>query len=382
MKKIIQKPVNWQDFEDLSKKLWGEVWGIPMKIKKNGRNGQPQAGVDVYGIPMGEERYWGIQCKGKDDYSNTKLTKTEIDEEITKAKTFKPELAMFIFATTMNKDSEIEEYVRIKDLKSRKNSGFEILLFCWEDIADLIDENQDTYNFWVANKQHKTKFDFKVQFNDLQTEYIIHPKFVRRIRRYKLKEPEESLNLGMASILSNTTLAKKIYQTQHATNLISTPKGRINEAICGFEIIMSNTGSIVIEDWRVKLEFLGEYKEILDQLGTGPMGMIDITALKYKRTYVNGNKVTYSPKNNKPLIQKDNRYFEVYIIPLCKEYKIPIKWELLARDYDASGELYLIVEPEIEDQIVYVEVDSEEELKEEELISIEEKKNYIDKEKK
>ena len=46
-----------------------------MKIKKNGRNGQPQAGVDVYGISKGEMNYWGIQCKGKDDYVNAKLTK-------------------------------------------------------------------------------------------------------------------------------------------------------------------------------------------------------------------------------------------------------------------------------------------------------------------
>lgn len=79
MKKTIQKPENWPDFETLCKQLWGEIWGIPMKIKKNGRNGQPQAGVDVYGVPKGEANYWGIQCKGKGDYTNAKLTKKEID---------------------------------------------------------------------------------------------------------------------------------------------------------------------------------------------------------------------------------------------------------------------------------------------------------------
>ena len=95
------------------------------------------------------------------------MTEKEIDTEIAKAQNFKPDLSVFIFATTMNKDSSIEEYVRIKDLESRKNGGFEILLFCWEDIADLIDDNQDTYNFWVGNRQHKTKFGFEVSLNDL-----------------------------------------------------------------------------------------------------------------------------------------------------------------------------------------------------------------------
>ena len=56
----IQKPVNWQDFESLCKKLWGEIWGCSDTIKKNGRSGQAQHGVDVYGIPKGETMYYGI----------------------------------------------------------------------------------------------------------------------------------------------------------------------------------------------------------------------------------------------------------------------------------------------------------------------------------
>lgn len=374
MKKIIQKPENWQDFETLCKKLWGEIWCIPMKIKKNGRSGQPQAGVDVYGVPKGERNYWGIQCKGKDEYANAKLTKTEIDAEIQKAKSFQPQLDVFIFATTMNKDSDIEEYVRIKDVESRQNGSFEVLLFCWEDIADLIDENQDTYNFWVANKQHKTKFDFEVYLNDFETQYTIHPKCIRTIKRYKVKEPEP--DMINSSIYENLAWLKN---TPYVTPALFTiTQGRINEAICSFEIIMANTGSTVIEDWRVRLKVTGEHKEIMDQLGTGPMGMIDISILKYKRTYIDENRISYTPKENEPLIQKDNRYFEAYIIPECRKYTIPIEWELLARDFDKSGTIYLNIEPEYEDKIIYEYVDSENYLKEDEVISIEEKKNYTD----
>lgn len=368
MKKTIQKPENWQDFESLCKNLWGEIWSIPMKIKKNGRNGQPQAGVDIYGLPKGEMNYWGIQCKGKDEYVNAKLTKKDIDTEIEKAKTFKPKLAVFVFATSMNKNSDIEEYVRIKDLESRKNGQFEILLYCWEDIADLIDENRDTFNYYVSNQQHKTKYDFTVQLNEFQSEYVIHPKCVRRIKKYRLKEEE---------LLSNLAWLKSMNRVQTKT-LLSVSKSRINEAICSFEIIMSNTGSVVIEDWRVIFDFIGEHKEILDQLGTGPMGMIDITVMKYKRTFIDGNRISYSPRNNEPLIQKDNRCFEAYIIPECKEYTIPIKWQLLARDFNSTGEIHLKVEPEFDDQIIYEEVETEDELKDDEIISVYAKKNYSD----
>ncbi len=52
----LPKPQNWQDFETLCKKLWGEIWDCP-EIKKNGRQGQSQNGVDVYGMPKNDNGY-------------------------------------------------------------------------------------------------------------------------------------------------------------------------------------------------------------------------------------------------------------------------------------------------------------------------------------
>ncbi len=140
-KKQLRKPENWEDFESLCKKLWGEIWDCK-EIKKNGRKGQSQNGVDVYGIPKGENSYFGIQCKGKDEYSHKQLSEKEIDREINLAKAFNPPLAKLYIATTANKDANIEEYIRIKDLEHRQKGLFEVHLFSWEDIVDLIDENK------------------------------------------------------------------------------------------------------------------------------------------------------------------------------------------------------------------------------------------------
>ena len=78
-KKQLRKPENWEDFERLCKKLWGEIWDCK-EIKMNGRKGQSQHGVDIYGIPKGENYYSGIQCKGKDDYTHKQLAENEINE--------------------------------------------------------------------------------------------------------------------------------------------------------------------------------------------------------------------------------------------------------------------------------------------------------------
>lgn len=124
----IRKPENWQDFEKLCKKLWGEVWECSDTIQRNGRIGQPQHGVDIYGIPKGECEYYGIQCKGKDDYAQSILTTEEIDNEIKKALLFKPALKRLIFATTANKDVKTEEYIRIKNIENKRNGLFEVYL--------------------------------------------------------------------------------------------------------------------------------------------------------------------------------------------------------------------------------------------------------------
>lgn len=61
----IRPPENWQDFELLCKKLWGEIWNCPDIIKRNGRSGQKQCGVDIYGTPNGSTEYTVFNVKVK-----------------------------------------------------------------------------------------------------------------------------------------------------------------------------------------------------------------------------------------------------------------------------------------------------------------------------
>ena len=78
--KTLRKPENWQDFETLCKKLWGEILQCP-EIQKNGRLGQNQNGVDIYGKPKGEDEYYGIQCKGK-EYTSQSISQSNSKQVI------------------------------------------------------------------------------------------------------------------------------------------------------------------------------------------------------------------------------------------------------------------------------------------------------------
>lgn len=375
MKKTIRKPENWQDFESLCKKLWGEIWEISSKIKKNGRLGQPQAGVDVYGKPKGETNYWGIQCKGKDDYTNSKLTKNEIDSEIEKAKLFKPKLDVFIFATTANKDAVIEEYIRIKDIEYQTDF-FEILLYSWEDIADLIEENRDTFNWYINEVGFKEKYDFEVYFNDFKKDLEINPKFIKHVKSYKLRDKDnpdlliDSLNLQSFSHLRISPSVVSLFgESNH-----------VNRAWCKFEVILANTGNKVLEDWKFTMEFIKGVHKINDPYDSILTMISNSKSINTRTTYVfNEEKyIRYFPNENEPLIQKDNKYFEVKILPEKYEEEIVIKWSILARDFSKTGELFIKIKPDFTIKENIIEVDDESGIIEDEIeimYLVEEKKN-------
>lgn len=198
--KTLRKPSNWQDFETLCKKLWGEIWNCE-EIKKNGRLGQKQDGVDIYGIPEGEKQYYGIQCK-----KTKKLSEDVIEAEIENAKSFEPPLKKLYIVTTANKDSNIEKFVRIKNIENIIDS-FRIELFSWEDIVDLIDENEKTHNWYVKSKNYYSKNDVKVTFENDLDEISLSPIFEKQTTIYKQKTSQHPLreSYNILSQISNVS---------------------------------------------------------------------------------------------------------------------------------------------------------------------------------
>ena len=366
-KKSIQKPENWQDFETLCKKLWGEIYAIPHEIKKNGRMGQAQHGVDVYGIPKGQTEHVGIQCKGKDDYSHAALAEKEVDTEIEKAKTFKPKLETLIFATTANKDVKIEEYIRLKN----EETDFRVLLYCWEDIADLIEENKSTYDWYVRDLMHKTKYDFRVVFNDFQDSLKINPVYEKKIikHEYVEKSIEETIN-------ESRDLIKEIQKSQslHDLNIPSVKftnpfrSEYINKSYVNFEIILENCGGMVLENWYFKLNFTSGVAVLDDESGgfmAGNISLVNINKDDPRWVDRENKSISYTPKETAVLVQEENRFFKVTILPELAATEITFDWSLKARDFSKKGSECIIIEPDYRVVNEKVEAISPEDEKEE-----------------
>ncbi len=344
MRKVLGKPQNWQDFESLCKKLWGDIWNIQNKIKKNGRLGQAQSGVDVYGIPNGESEYWGIQCKGKDDYSQAKITEKEILTEVSNAQKFEPKLKVFIFACTSNKDVKTEQFVRIIDQENRSKGSFEVLLFCWEDIVDLIEENIDTYNWYQHGIGQIGRYDLTVWINNFKDYPTLKPTFVNQTTIFtkpEIKPDAITKENIMALFKSNEKTKSSIPIVDQLWGL-----NRINKSFVTFTIILENTGAMVIEDWKFMITFLEGIRHIDN-------GHPFIPKLS-ETTWVDNKakSVYYRPQNNSPLIQKDNKHFEVSVLIEHDATNVKFDWEILARNFSRTNSFEIKVESKFVDETI------------------------------
>ncbi len=359
----IKKPENWQDFESLCKILWGEVWKCTDSIKRNGRSGQNQCGVDVYGIPEGKNAYFGIQCKGKDDYTKALLTTKEVDTEIEKAKGFKPLLKKLIFATTANKDVSIEEYIRTKNIEHLEHNLFEVDIMSWEDIVDLLKRHKVAYNWYMNNCQFNDVADIDISFEGEQV-CTIHPEYIRTTKRTVLRSKPENNWFKEYSHLLVTPMP----------NLASDPfRGEHDYRWQKVGIQIENSGSVTIDDYKLylfmdteKIELDTLYNYVTDwRISDATRAQINQRIDRERDTFISDYGIIFEP--NKSLLLSDSAFFRFSIKADDDVKTIPIKWKFISRDYTKTGNLTINIEHFYIDKDEVIEVDNKTQLREPEV---------------
>jgi len=141
--KQIAPPRDWPIFEDLCLAIFRAEWSDPLALK-NGRVGQPQHGVDIYGSPVQQRNiFYGVQCKGKGQHYGSKATIAELRQELFKAEKFTPRLAHWTFATTAPKDGRLQQAARELSAERAKEGLFLVTALGWEDIQSLLARHPD-----------------------------------------------------------------------------------------------------------------------------------------------------------------------------------------------------------------------------------------------
>lgn len=136
----IPPPADWPVFERLCHRLWIKLWGDP-NAQRNGRGGQRQHGVDVFGSPKDSGTWAGVQCKGKDGRYGAAVKKAELRAEVKKALKFEPALNEFIIATTAPNDARIQNLAREITNEHKKKGLFSVHVLGWGEIERRLSDH-------------------------------------------------------------------------------------------------------------------------------------------------------------------------------------------------------------------------------------------------
>ncbi|MBI5949694.1 MAG: hypothetical protein HY875_16270 [Chloroflexi bacterium] len=134
-------PQSWEDFEGLCADLFRYVWNDP-GTQRNGRTGQPQHGVDVFGRPDGRPHYAGVQARNK-IHPPTTVAVAELRDEVRKAKQFVPALKTFILATTAPNDAVIQEEARRLTEANEAEGLFSVEVWGWDELERRMTEHPE-----------------------------------------------------------------------------------------------------------------------------------------------------------------------------------------------------------------------------------------------
>lgn len=153
---LIPSIVNEDLFEEFCLDYWKKRLN-DQNSRRNGRRGQRQDGVDIFGRLESNE-WIGAQCKVKS--RGDRLTEKECDIEILKALKFNPKLSQYHILTTAPRDGVLQEYIRKKDDEHIKNKEFRVFVMFWEDIEqELVSENYQ-YLYYKYYRDHCIRSEY------------------------------------------------------------------------------------------------------------------------------------------------------------------------------------------------------------------------------
>jgi hypothetical protein len=341
-------------------------------------------------VPKGEIKPYGVQCKNKRLHFKSgalnQITKSEINTEIEKSIEFRPALSHLIIATSLYRDKVIEEYVRECSQANQKKGLFSVQICFWEFISDVIHQNSQLLNWYLDGKDLIGQFEVDVTLDNLAVSKTFHPEFMMDVqvhRQQTKKEYEEEVagfeeafkkackeinrSLPFYHRIKNnirSLIPQKNFKKGDVTILINGQPPKLfprkkeqdhydpfNETydykpVCPFKIYIKNTGSKVIEDYKLEFELTGSYQDF-DIEATITQGINKTYQTHSRKTAKNRGRI-------KPyegiLVQQDTfESYTFFIHPqMIGESTVTIKWKLIARDFHTTGELMLIVKPNYE----------------------------------
>ncbi|MBI3201451.1 MAG: hypothetical protein HYZ29_07905 [Myxococcales bacterium] len=132
----LPKPKSPDEFEDIATAVLRILWGSD-EVRRHGRNGQRQYGVDVLGEYQKDGTRHGAavaQCSSSDalDWSKVERDIADMDEG------FEPRPVLFAFVSAADRSAPLQQqFAKLNEERLRKGKCGVVVLF-WEDVGDVV----------------------------------------------------------------------------------------------------------------------------------------------------------------------------------------------------------------------------------------------------
>ena len=286
----IPKPKNWQDLETLCLALWKKEWNTK-SFKTYGRPGQHQDGVDIFGRYDDGIEIGAIQCKCKEE--EKKLTAKIIQDEVDKAKKFKPAIKRYVIATTHDSDVNLDSFVADLCIKNLNAGSFSVDLFCWQDIEKLLEQHVEIRN-WYLNLEKRRNQTCEVTLEE-PVDSILYPVYKRTHYIHKTSTPQPTPKKNVMDIICGNYLGilPQIYQGQAQVAEVKAVVGEIHHTRCRIKLSLENTSDVTMKDVRVEVYSNPASKFFYEQKEETMFGIATKLSL-IEKMYVGDDYVSYN----------------------------------------------------------------------------------------
>lgn len=155
------RPRTSEDFEACCLEYLRALWGRP-NLVLYGKSGEKQFGIDIIDQDRPLDLH-AAQCKLHEDAKT--IPPAEIEAEVAKALTFKPDVWCYAICTTAKKSKNAQDAVLEINTRHAETGKFKVVLFFWDDIERFFDQRQDLWERLNVTSAASVRMVVREEFN-------------------------------------------------------------------------------------------------------------------------------------------------------------------------------------------------------------------------
>lgn len=239
----------------------------------------------------------------------------------------------------------------MKNVEHIENNLFEVYLFCWEDIAYLIEQNKRANDWYIRKINFATNFKVNVLLDNNENVKEFQPILLKNNIKYKYREERFDISNYRYHKSAESQREDRIkidtepQPVRHFMNVTSH-----NKSSCVFAIKLKNIGNLQLENFKLYLTFNDDCY-VSERVWKDRM-FLDTFKYDYNIKWIKETNDLEFKTTNEILVQNDEIISDkICVRPTIEDpFCIVIPWKLVSKDFTDYGFLNLVLNTKVKEK--------------------------------